>query len=110
VADVNNGLYQKHAPTPPRGTYEPGVFDYRDIKKNCLGKFTRHWHDEAKCPWLFDAKSGIMISYDDPESIKLKAEYISDKTLGGVMFWELSADDSENTLLNALGAVLRKKK
>jgi chitinase len=106
VPDRNRGLYQKPAPNLPRGTWEAGVFDYKDLARNHVGKYARHWHEEAKVPWLFDAKTGIMISYDDPESLRAKAEYILHQKLGGVMFWELSGDDAESSLLKALHAVL----
>ena len=102
VKNVNNGLYQPHGKTPPKGTWEAGIFDYKDLAANYLGKFKRHWHDEAKAPWLYDEKTGVMISYDDAESLRIKAEYANEHRLGGVMFWELSADDAKSTLLNAL--------
>jgi chitinase len=109
VKDVDNGLYQKHG-AAPKGTWEAGVFDYRDLAANYVGKFKRHWHEEAKVPWLYDARRGVMISYDDPESLRLKAEYVNRHGLGGVMFWELSADDAKASLLDALAGVLRGKK
>jgi chitinase len=97
VKNVNNGLFQtKHN---IRGE---GNFDYRNLAANYIGQFKRHWHDEAKVPWLFDEKKGIMISYDDPESLKLKAAYAKDKKLGGVMCWELSQDDAKGSLVSAL--------
>jgi chitinase len=101
VAKENNGLFQAKK-SIPEGTWEHGKFDYRDLAKNYVGKFKRHWHDEARAPWLYDEKSGVMISYDDPESLKLKAQYARDKKLGGIMFWELSADDSKSSLLNSI--------
>jgi chitinase len=101
VGKENDGLYQAKK-SIPKGTWEEGIFDYKDLAKNYVGKFQRHWHDEAKVPWLYEEMSGVMISYDDPESLKLKAQYIRDKKLGGVMCWELSADDVKSTLLNAL--------
>jgi chitinase len=107
VANVNRGLYQKHAAAPPPGTWEAGVFDSKDLAANYVGKYTRFWHEEAKVPWLFDAAKGTMISYDDPESLRLKAEYVNAQHLGGVMFWELSGDDAKASLLGALHAVLR---
>jgi len=107
VKKENNGLYQKAAANPPKGTWEAGVFDYKDLAANYVGKFKRHWHEEARVPWLYDEARGIMISYDDPESLRLKAEYIARYKLGGAMFWELSADDKESSLLNALVGVLR---
>ncbi len=40
-----------------------------------------------------------MITYDDPESLAAKVEVVKNQGLGGVMFWELSGDDAESTLL-----------
>jgi chitinase len=104
VKDVNHGLGQPHdgkAPVPS------GEFSYRNLAKNHIGKATRYWHDQAKVPWLYDSQSQIMVSYDDPQSLKLKAEFVRDNNLGGVMFWELSQDDDDSSLLNALHAGLR---
>lgn len=109
VKPAGDGMFQVHNKQLPQGTWEAGVFDYKDIAANYLGKRgKRFWHDEAKVPWLFDAQTGLVISYDDPESLKLKAEYARDKKLGGVMIWELSADDAKNSLLDALNAGLKK--
>ncbi len=102
VKNVNDGLYQPKGPGSPRGTWEDGMWDYKDLAANYVGKFKRRWDDEAKVPWLYDEKTGRMISYDDPESIKLKGEYIRQHKLGGAMFWELSGDDGKSSLLNAL--------
>jgi chitinase len=43
-----------------------------------------------------------MITYDDAESMKHKAEYVKKNKLGGVMCWELGGDDAKATLLNAI--------
>jgi chitinase len=110
VKNVNDGLYQPHSPAAPMGTWEAGVWDYKDLAANHVGKMKRHWHDQAKVPWLFDEKKGVTISYDDPQSLKIKAEYVKEKKLGGVMIWELSADDKEASLLKTLHGVLRHKK
>jgi chitinase len=53
-------------------------------------------------PWLYSAATGIMISYEDPESLAFKANYTLSNALGGVMIWELGADDARHTLLDAL--------
>jgi chitinase len=109
VKNVGDGLYQPHGPAP-KGTWENGVFDYKDLAANYVGRSKRYWHDEAKVPWLYDEKSGVMISYDDAESLRLKAEYVNRQKLGGVMVWELSADDSRATLLTTLHETLYPKK
>ena len=43
-----------------------------------------------------------MISYEDPQSLQAKAAYVRDLGLGGMMFWELSHDDRQNTLVNTI--------
>ena len=75
---------------------------YRDIAAkylNALG-YTRYWDDVAKVPWLYNAETKHWISYDDPQSMQSKGEYIAAQRLGGAMFWELSNDDGP--LLDAL--------
>ena len=44
------------------------------------------------------AATRSFVSYDDPESIRLKSQFA--RKLGGVMFWELS-QDTDGTLLDA---------
>lgn len=58
-------------------------------------------------PWLYDPESQTMLSYDDPESIGRKADYIKAEGLGGAMFWELSGDDTEWSLLRSIASRLR---
>lgn len=101
VPNVNNGLFQSHAGVPA-GTWEPGNFDYEDIKDNYLLNSTRYWHEEAHVPWLYNANTGVMITYDDPESLGIKSQYIVDNHYGGMMFWELSGDDSQASLLTSI--------
>lgn len=103
VRNENNGLYQPHDKNLPKGTWEAGVWDYKDLAANYVGKCKRYWNDEAKAAWLFDAANGLMISYDDPESVRAKAEYARKEGLGGAMIWELSGDDKESSLLKAIG-------
>jgi chitinase len=66
--------------------------------------YVRYWDDVAKVPWLYNAARKEWISYDDPQSVRLKGEYIASQHLGGAMFWELSGDDG--SLLDALRAGL----
>ncbi len=93
VADINNGLYQRY-----KGS---SSINYSDIAAYYLKKpeFTRYFHTQSKVPWLFNGNT--FISYDDEESIYLKAGYIRSKGLGGAMIWELSQDPNR-ILLNAL--------
>jgi chitinase len=94
VPDINHGLYQS-ATGAARGTFEPGVFDYWDIRKNYIPTYPRYWQDEAMVPWLFDPTKGIMITYEDPQSVAVKANYVTTNHLSGMMFWELSNDGGD---------------
>jgi chitinase len=103
VKDVGHGLHQPHAAKPPRPP-GGGGFAYRSLAANYIDKSARRfWDDRAKAPWLFDEESGVMITYDDPQSLRLKVAYVREKHLGGIMIWELSEDDERSTLLNAVG-------
>ena len=111
VAPTNDGLYQTDASAAP-GTWDlpgaapSGSFGYQDIEDNYLPNYTRRWDREGQVPWLYNADTGIMISYEDPESLTAKANYVLSNQLGGVMIWELAADDDRDTLVSAIVAVL----
>jgi chitinase len=84
------------------GTGPLRVGGYAAIAGTFLHKpgYVRHWDDVAKVPWLYNAGTKEWISYDDPESMRLKGEYIAAQHLCGAMFWELSSDGGP--LLDAL--------
>ena len=91
------------------GLYQPGSkpveridTSYGQIAATLVGRdgFVRYWDPDAQAPYLWNADRRIFISYDDPESMRLKGEYIAAQHLSGAMFWELSNDDG--TLLDAL--------
>ncbi len=107
AADVNHGLYQAdNGPATdsglPRGTWSDGAISYGSLEKYYLGHYQRYWQDETQEPWLYDAQSGIFITYEDPQSLGAKADYIRTHTLGGIMIWHLSDDDAQHTLVNSL--------
>ncbi|MBE0370939.1 glycosyl hydrolase family 18 protein [Pseudoalteromonas aurantia] len=56
------------------------------------GKYERHYDDVAVAPWLWNAQKKVFLSIEDTESMKTKLDYVIDKNLGGVMFWELAGD------------------
>jgi chitinase len=59
-----------------------------------MGGFERVWDDKAQAPFLWNAEKKIFISYEDPESLRLKCRYIRDQKLAGAMFWEYYSDPS----------------
>ena len=74
---------------------------YNDIVAKLINdpqkRFSQHWDDEAKVPWISvqsaDGKALFALSYENPRSVAIKADYIKSKGLGGAMFWEYGADD-----------------
>ncbi len=68
-----------------------GTPNYHAIKQAMdAGGWTRHWDDTAKVPYL--TKDNYFLSYDDEESIRLKAEYVNAKNAGGVIIWQIFGD------------------
>jgi len=96
VASENDGLFQSH-----EGAAELRA-SYRALVENDFYDMRRFWQDEAKVPWLYEPEKKIMVSYDDPESMRHKGVYVRERGLGGVMFWELTGDDADHSLLGAL--------
>lgn len=102
AAGNSNGFNQPHGPKPPKGKYGTGIFEYRELASNPPAGAARFFDSEAKVPWLFSPESGIFITYDDPQSLAIKASYVKEHKLRGVMIWELSGDSPDHALLKAL--------
>ncbi len=106
VPNTNNGLHQPVTP-PTAGTLKVGSIDFGDLETTYLPTYARYWHPQAMVPWIYSSSnSGVCISYDDAQSLGIKANYVLSKQLGGAMIWHLSADDAQYTLVNALAGVL----
>lgn len=113
VPATNHGLYQPGKPVP-------GAFaNYSTIAATMLNAatpdgpsaknpdkgFVRYWDSAAKVPYLYNAGTRTFVSYDDPESMALKAQYARRNHLAGMMFWEYFGDSS-GALLDAIGTTL----
>jgi chitinase len=105
VKDVNQGLFQPFNKQPEANSGDS--FTYIQLKQVYIDKLSRFWDDIAKAPWLFDASKGLMISYDDPQSLGFKAKYARQQNLGGMMIWEITSDDEDGSLLTAVQAALK---
>ena len=86
-------------------SFLPGSVDYRDLGKY-LEKFTRMWDDKAKVPYLVNSEGKMVLTYDDEESIALKADFVKSKGLRGAMYWNIEADDKNWTLSKAISTRL----
>jgi chitinase len=97
------------------GPYQPGsrpterlATQYGQMSATLIDRagFARMWDSQAQAPYLWNKDTRTFISYDDPESLRLKSAYIRDKMLGGAMFWEYS-NDKTGVLLDTLFTSLR---
>ncbi|UXY14266.1 glycoside hydrolase family 18 protein [Chitiniphilus purpureus] len=104
-----NGEYQD-CNGKGRGTWEEGNLDFSDIEANLINRngFTRHWNDVSKAAFLYNAKTGEFVTYEDPQALKHKLDFIKEKKLGGAMYWEITADRKQ-TLVNQIAESLLPK-
>lgn len=96
VGPANHGLFQPGSPVPHAFAH------YQDIASTLLQHgFTRYWDASASVPYLYNQQTRQFVSYEDPVSLAAKCAYVRREGLGGVMFWEYSADPS-GTLLDTI--------
>jgi chitinase len=88
IEGEGTGLYQPGSPATGLET-KYGPMSATLVNR---GGFVRLWDSQAQAPYLWNKDTRTFISYDDPESLRLKSAYIREKALGGVMFWEYYAD------------------
>jgi GH18 family chitinase len=70
------------------------------------GAFARRWDPASQAPYLWSREKKMFVTFDDPESLRVKSRYIVEHGLAGAMFWEYYADPT-GTLLGTLFTELR---
>jgi chitinase len=95
-------------PPPNHGLFQPGrsvpgvAASYSAIVANMLGRgYTRYWDAASDVPWLYSPSQQRFVSYEDPESLRLKCRYVQTQHMAGIMFWDYE-DDPSGTLLRAV--------
>lgn len=99
VPDINHGVYQP-AGGPAQGTRAAGSESYKILKTMTDFKVFRD--SETQAAWLYNPGSKIFWTFEDPTTIAVKMNYVKSRGLGGAMFWELSGDDANGTLVSAI--------
>ena len=64
------------------------------------GQYTRYWDPESRVPYLYNKATKEFLTYDDPQSIKEKVDYINKEGYGGAIVWDLSGDTPDHELGN----------
>ncbi|XP_029171888.1 mucin-5AC-like [Nylanderia fulva] len=77
-----------------KATREKGYLAYYEICENLAE--SDEWevvqpNPKAMGPYAF--KGNQWVGYDDEDVVKLKARYVNEKKLGGIMFWSIDNDD-----------------
>jgi chitinase len=103
VAPTNNGLYQT-------GIFKEGV-DFAQFKQyfSDSSGFAYHWDEQAQAPYQYNAQKQLFATFDNEKSIEAKAQYVRQKKLGGMMFWELIQDKNSHGLVEVMWRVLGKR-
>ncbi len=100
VRDKAHGLYQPGKPLTGTDLH------YGNLA-SLIGHdgWARFWDETAQAPFLWNADKKAFVSYEDPESLRIKCRYVQAHDLGGVMFWEYYADRT-GALLDTLAKEL----
>ncbi|CAA9997852.1 unnamed protein product, partial [Nesidiocoris tenuis] len=64
--------------------------------------FKLNWDDKTKTPWAMLPGNNLVLTYDNPKSVKEKINYSVKNNLGGVMVWSVDQDDDKLSLTKAL--------
>ena len=107
---AGDGLNQPSKGAGLKQYKEPGAGQYYIVTQDLIGK--PGWKsfrnkDTGGAPYLYNADTKEFVSYDDPTSLKTKMDYVKANGLAGVMIWELTQDDAQHSLLNAITQSLK---
>ena len=85
-----------------RGKGGNGFWRYGEITAHIGTEgYTLEFDEAAQQSYL--AKDGVFeVAFDDPRTLKAKAEYVKREGLGGMMYWAYALDDEEGTLRHAV--------
>jgi len=82
---------------------------YSVLKDSLVNKsgFKAYRDEAAKAPYLFNKEAKVFITYDDEWSVQNKCNYVLDKKMAGVMFWEYDSDP-KGYLLSTINTAFKK--
>jgi len=70
------------------------------------GEYTRYWDSESHVPYLYSKTKQEFLTYDDPQSIQEKVDYINAQGFGGAILWDISGDTPEHELGHIVDDIL----
>ncbi len=96
VAPDQNGLYQA-------GVFKSFIPHHRfDSVLTAENGFLFYRDSVSRAPYAYSAERREFATFDDAESLAGKTRYALENNLGGIMFWQLTDDRSDGSLLQAI--------
>ena len=95
VADGGDGGYLETSSAAAAGTFEKGVYDYKDLvaqMQTSAGSWKLYWDDTAQAAYVYDAAGDTFSSFETRASIAQKSDWAERLGLGGMMFWDITGD------------------
>lgn len=93
--DKTDGLGQPFT-KDTSGSWDVGAYDYKALPQSGAKEYTM---EQLGASYSYDSSNGTLISYDTPETARMKASYIKKQRLGGAMWWESSGDKQGDSSL-----------
>ena len=100
VGPTDDGLGQE-ADGPADGGYDGPTMAFSDLQEH---EGRRFLDEEAGAYWVYDGDEWW--TYDDPQVLAIKGEYVLERGLGGLMVWNLDMDPT-GELVRAMDESLR---
>jgi chitinase len=100
-------------PAENNGLYQPGTFKMSQAYRHFPNGLSQEagyqffWDDVTKASYAYHPEKKLFATFDDKRSITLKTQYVVDKNLGGIMFWELGSDSYTDGLLHTIHQTLQ---
>ena len=88
----------------------PTAVTYKSILQMNRYQYRRNqWDAVAQCPYVETMNGVFFCGYDNPRSIAIKGDWVREKGMRGMMYWEYDQDDARGTLRKAVwNAVMTK--
>jgi chitinase len=86
----NNGLFQP--------TYGPtGAWNYYQLADSLVNnsEFELFWDDKSSAPFIYRKSDSLFVTFENKESLALKTQYVVDRGLNGIMFWQFNGDNGD---------------
>ncbi|CDK27641.1 unnamed protein product [Kuraishia capsulata CBS 1993] len=69
------------------------LINYRELP---LANTTEIYDPKQVAAYCYDKENRVLVTYDNPQSVRAKAKYLRDNEFGGGMWWDSSGDRYDN--------------